>query len=178
MHRTTSRFFTGIAFVLCGSAGFVCGLEAIKVAAPHIAKHSKTIAVLVIPCIERFQASLTGSFAQTPQVSKAVNTTGVSIGPMRLHCVTAHQVETDKVKTFVGVSHLRPGEVSKHVRLAATRRAWTRAPQRFEFQKRFRAVVPGDRNLISDLLDVGWFQTHPRQLTKCQRARQHSQERP
>ena len=108
VHRTTSRFFTGIAFVFCSSAGLACGLEAIKVAAPHIAKHSKTTAVLVIQCIGCFQASLTGSLSQTAEISKAVNSTVVSIGPARLQRITAHEVEAHRLKTFIGISDLWP----------------------------------------------------------------------
>jgi len=108
VHRTTSRFFTGIAFVFCSSAGLVCGLEAIKVAAPHIAKHSKTIAVFVIQCIGCFQASLTGSFSQASEINKAVNSRLVSIRPARLQSVTANQIEAHELKTFIGVRDVWP----------------------------------------------------------------------
>jgi hypothetical protein len=46
-HRTTARFFTGIAFVLCASADLFCGLEAINVAAAHSTKQNNTTAIFI-----------------------------------------------------------------------------------------------------------------------------------
>ena len=154
VHRTTSRFFTGIAFVFCSSAGLVCGLEAIKVAAPHIAKHSKTIAVFVIQCIGRFQASLTGSFSQASEISKAINARAVSIGPARLQRIAAYQIKADKLKTFVTVIHMRARDVAQHIRFASAYCARTGAAEKLQREVRLRLVVPRERQFVADHLRV------------------------
>ena len=46
--RTRSRFFTGIAFVFCGSDNFSSEREATRVPAPHKEKQDKTIATFAI----------------------------------------------------------------------------------------------------------------------------------
>src|SRR5207249_11302409 len=101
-----------------------------------------------------------GSLCQPSEVSKAINARAVSIRPTRLQRVTAHQLEAHKLKTLVGVSHMWPRDIAEHIRFAAARRARTRATQHFEFEKRFGAVVPRNRELVSDLLDVCWLQAH------------------
>jgi hypothetical protein len=84
----------------------------------------------------------------------------MSVGPARLHRVAADQIEAGQLKTVVGVSYVWPRYIAQHIRLAAAGRAWTCAPQRFKFQERFNAVVPGNGQLVTDLLDVVRFKTH------------------
>jgi hypothetical protein len=50
--------------------------------------------------------------------------------------------------------------LTEHIRFAAASRARARAPQQVEFQKRFGAVVPGNGQFVSDLLDVAWLKSH------------------
>src|SRR5215831_13606884 len=97
---------------------------------------------------------------QTAEISKAINPSAVSVGPTRLHCITAHQVESNKLEALVGVAYMRTDNVTEHIRLAAASRAWARAPQQFEFQKRFGAVVPGNGELVANVLNVGWLKSH------------------
>src|SRR2546430_3960369 len=104
----------------------------------------------------------------------------MAIGPPRLQSVTAHQIEPDKLKTFVGVSHVWTRDAAQHIRFTTTRCARTRATQHFEFQKRFGAVVPRNGELVSDLLDVVRLQTHdvssafwPHPFAKNRRADAH-----
>src|SRR5215831_1395488 len=97
---------------------------------------------------------------QTAEISKAINPTAVSVGPTRLHCITAHQVESNKLEALVGVAYMRTDNVTEHIRLAAASCAWARAPQQFEFQKRFGAVVPDNGNLVANLLNIGWLKSH------------------
>src|SRR6266446_3673302 len=97
---------------------------------------------------------------QTAEISKAINASTVSIRPTGLQCITAHQIESDKLEAFVGVAHMRTHNLTEHIWLAATSRARTRAPQQFKFQKRFGAVIPGNGQFVSDLLDVAWLKSH------------------
>ena len=91
---------------------------------------------------------------QTAEISKAINPGAVSVGPAGLQCVTAHQIESDELEALVRVTYMRPHNLTKHIRFAAARRARTRAPQQFKFEKRFGAVIPGNGQFVSDLLDV------------------------
>jgi hypothetical protein len=59
----------------------------------------------------------------------------MSVGPPRLHCITPDQIESKKLKAFVVIIHIWPQNAAEHIGLAATRGAWTGAPQQFEFQK-------------------------------------------
>src|SRR5918996_2515180 len=97
---------------------------------------------------------------QTAEISKAINTGAVSVGPTRLQCITANQFESDKFEALVGVAHMRTHNLTEHIRFAAASRARTRASQQFKFQKRFGAIIPGNRQFVSDLLDVRWLKSH------------------
>ncbi len=97
---------------------------------------------------------------QTPEISKAINPGTVGIAPSGLQCITAHQIESDKLKALPGIADMRTHNETEHIRLAAAGRAGTRAPQQFEFQKRLGAIVPGNGEFVSDLLDVVWFKSH------------------
>jgi len=132
-----------------------------KVLAPHNAKHSRTIATFSVRGMSRLQflPSLQ-SFSQSAQVSKAINSSAVSVGPARLQRVAAYKIETGESKTLVRISYLWPRDVTKHIGFASTCRARTRASQRLKFEKRFRAVIPGDRDLAAYLLNVCWLESH------------------
>jgi hypothetical protein len=134
-----------------------------KVPAPHKAKHSKTIAIFSVRGMNRLQLYRTPSpesFSQSPQVSKAINSSTVSVGPPRLQCVAAYEIEADELKTPVGIRYLRPRDITEHVGLATTSCARTRASQPVELEERFHAVIPGDGKLVSYLLNVRWFEPH------------------
>ena len=97
---------------------------------------------------------------QTAEISKAINPGAVSVGPAGLDCITAHQIESGELEALFGVTYIRTHNVTEHIRLATASRAWARAPQPFEFQKRFGAVIPGNGQFVSDLLDVARFKSH------------------
>jgi hypothetical protein len=99
---------------------------------------------------------------QTAEISKAINPGAVAIRPAGLQCITAHQIESDKLEALVGVADMRTHYLTEHIRLAAASRARARAPQQFEFQKRFGAVIPGNGQLVSDLLDIAGLKSHLR----------------
>src|SRR5437879_2215371 len=99
-------------------------------------------------------------FSQTPQILKAVNAGAVSIAPARLQRVTADNFEPGELKTFVRVSHVQSGDIAEHIRLAAARRARTRAAQKLQIEERLCLVVPLNGQLTPDLLNVLWFQGH------------------
>ena len=134
--------------------------------APHNAKHSSTITIFAVKVMNRsqfFTACLSvRSLCQTPQISKAINSAGVSIRPAWLHRITAHKIEAGELETLVRVIHARAQDIAEHIRFAAARGAWTYTPQRFEIEKRLLPVVPGNGKLIADLLNVCWLQAHGR----------------
>jgi hypothetical protein len=133
------------------------------VPAPHNAKQNKTIAIFSVRGMNRLQLYCTPSlqsFSQSAQVSKAINSSAVSVGPARLQRVTAYEIETGEAKTLVRISHLGPRDITKHVGFATARRARTCASQRLKFEKRFRAVIPRDRELAAYLLNVCWLESH------------------
>jgi len=84
----------------------------------------------------------------------------VSIVPARLQSVTADDDETVELKAGVGMTDLRSQDISEHIRLATASRARARAPQQFEFYKRFGAVTPRNGQFVSDLLDVPRLKSH------------------
>src|SRR5690349_4967752 len=134
-----------------------------KVPAPHREKQTKTIAIFVprFTVSSKLYCRLSAtSLCQTPQVSKAINSAAVPVRPARLQRITAHYLEADQLKTFVGVSDMWTRNVAEHVRFATARSTRTCATQHFEFQKRFSAIVPGNRKFLANLLDVRWLQAH------------------
>jgi hypothetical protein len=78
---------------------------------------------------------------------------------VELQRITAHDIESKKLKAFIRVAHMRAHDSTEHIWLTAARSAGTCAPQQFEFQKRFSAIVPGNGQFISDLLNVVGLQT-------------------
>ena len=76
------------------------------------------------------------------------------VSPTRLKGVTADQLPSDEIETFVAVIHIRPRNISEHVRLATATGAGTSAAQTFEREKRFRAVSPKQCQLFTNQLHV------------------------
>ena len=79
---------------------------------------------------------------------------------MRLHGITAHQVETGQPKTAVRIFYGRPGDVTQDIGFSAASCAWAGAAKKRKIEIRFGAVVPLNGKFVSDLLNVGWFQAH------------------
>jgi hypothetical protein len=65
---------------------------------------------------------------QTAEISKAINAGAVSIRPTGLECIPPDQIESDELKALVSVAHMRPHNLTEHIRLAATSRAGASAP--------------------------------------------------
>jgi hypothetical protein len=97
---------------------------------------------------------------QTAEISKAINPGAVSIGPAGLHCIAAYQIESEKLEALAGVAHVRTHNMTEHIRFAAARCARACAPKQLEFQKRFGAIIPGNGQLVADLLNVRRFKSH------------------
>jgi hypothetical protein len=93
----------------------------------------------------------------------------MSIGPAGLQCITAHQIESDELEAPAGVAHIRTHNLTEHIRLAAASRAWAGAPQQFKFHKRFGAVIPGNSQFVTDLLEIRWLKSHSRILLRAAR---------
>jgi len=97
---------------------------------------------------------------QTAEISKAINSGAVSIRPTGLQCITAHKIESNELKAFVGLAHMRTHNVTERIRLAAACRARASTAERFQFDERLRSVVPSNRQFVADLLDVRWLKSH------------------
>src|SRR4030095_9620427 len=138
-----------------------CAVDATKVPAPHKAKQSETIAIFSVSGMNRLQflPSLQ-SFSQTAQISKAINSRTMSVGPSRLHRITAYEIETGEPKTLVRIGHARTRNVTEDIGVAAAPCTRTCAAQPVKLKKRFRAVIPRDCKLLSYLLYICWFQSH------------------
>jgi hypothetical protein len=77
-----------------------------------------------------------------------------------LQCIPTHQIESKKLEALAGIGHRGTINMTQHIRFAAAGGAWTSAPQQFEFQKRFCAIVPGNGQFVSDLLNVAGLKAH------------------
>ena len=155
--RTISRFFTGIVFAFCGS--HFSGIFDTNIApVPHKEVQTKTIVIFAVSFIICLKLIVClWRLPQAAQVSKAVNSSVMPVGPARLKGITANELKSRQLKTFFVMGHKRTRNVTEHVRFAATRCARTRAPQQFQFEIRFRAIVPHNGQLVANLLDVCWL---------------------
>lgn len=88
----------------------------------------------------------------------------MSIGPAGLQCITADHIKSQKLEALVRVADTRTQNLTEDVRLAAATRTGARAPEQFKFDERLRAVVPGNGQLVSDVLDVRRLESHVRVL--------------
>src|SRR5205823_1207876 len=77
-----------------------------------------------------------------------------------LQCVTAHDIESGKLKTLRRIRHVRSHNLSQHVWLATAGCARTGTAKKLQIKIRFDAVIPNNREFIADLLNVRWLQTH------------------
>ncbi len=152
-----------MAFIFCGCSDFSRAVEAMKAPAPHNARQSDTIAIFtgsVMNWFRLFRTPSLQSFSQSAQVSKAINSGTVSVGPPRLQRVTPYEIEADELKTLIRISHMRSRDMAEQIWFAPASGTGTCASQRLQLEKRFRPVVPGNGNLVSYLLNVCWFQPH------------------
>src|SRR5690349_24476934 len=95
-----------------------------------------------------------GMLRQTAEISKAVNPGAVSVSPARLQSITAHEINSDKLETLIGMVHMRTHTLPEHIRFAAATRAGTGAPQELTLQKRFGALIPGNSSIVAVLSTV------------------------
>ena len=84
----------------------------------------------------------------------------MSVAPGRLEGITADQMPSGKFKTLRGVMDFRPNDIAEDIRLAPAGGAGTGAAEEAERQKRFTPVVPLDRQLAPDLLDILRLEAH------------------
>jgi len=84
----------------------------------------------------------------------------MSIGPAGLQCITADHIKSQKLEALVRVADTRTRNLTEDVRLAAATRTGARAPEQFKFDEWLRAVVPGNSQLVSDVLDVRRLESH------------------
>jgi hypothetical protein len=96
---------------------------------------------------------------------KAVDTCVVTISPLELQSVSSYWDKTFQNETAGRVSDRRSYNTSQNVGLAATGCARAGATQEFQLEKRFRAVIPSDGKLTSDLLHIYELQRHFAKLT-------------
>src|SRR5207302_1580857 len=91
---------------------------------------------------------------------KTVDAGAVTVAPTRLNRVATDNFETSELKAVIRVADVRSHDISEHVGLAAAGRTRTSAPEKLEIEIRLGSVVPLNGQLISNLLNIGWFQTH------------------
>src|SRR5438477_11070459 len=97
---------------------------------------------------------------QSAQVLKTVDSGVVPIAPGRLHRITAHDLESGKLKTALRIIHARLKDISEHIGFSATSRAGAGAAKKLQIQIGFAPVIPLHGQLMSDLLDVLGLQAH------------------
>src|SRR5262245_19837227 len=134
-----------------------------KVPAAHAPKQSTTtkiFAVTVMNQLQVYHARSPRSFSQTTQISKAINSTAVSVPPSWLQCVAAYQIETGESKTIVGITHLRTPNIAEYVGFATASCTRACTPQRLEIEKRFRSIIPGNGQFVAYLLNVCRLDSH------------------
>ena len=78
----------------------------------------------------------------------------MSITPARLKGITSDKIEAGQFKALLGIANCRPVDMAKYVRLAATRRARARPTEKLEKEIRLRTIIPANRQLVADLLNV------------------------
>ena len=102
----------------------------------------------------------------------------MTVAPGRLEGITTDQMPPGKFKTLRGVMDFRPNDVAEHIRLAAAGSAGAGSAQQAEGQKRFSPVVPLDRKLAPDLLDILWLEAHEETLATIRAREQPFPHRP
>src|SRR5262249_44749446 len=75
------------------------------------------------------------TLSQPSQISKAINTGAVTIGPAGLQRVTTNQIEADQPKALVGITDEWTRSIAQQIRFATACRTRTCASQGFQFQK-------------------------------------------
>ena len=89
----------------------------------------------------------------------------VAIAPAGLQRITADQIPAAKLKTLIAITDSWPNDFTHHVRLAAAGRTGTGAAQKPDRQKGLAPVIPFDRKLPPDLLDIRRLEAHEKNLT-------------
>lgn len=92
-----------------------------------------------------------------PQVIERKNACGVSISPRGLDSVCSDPRQASELKGLRGQRTLRAFvQVPQDVFLAPAAGAGTMPPQFLQRDEAFAAVLPFDRQLLADRLDVHW----------------------
>jgi hypothetical protein len=89
-----------------------------------------------------------------------VKTGAVAVTPAWLERIPSDELPAQKLKAGVRVTHARPRDVAQHVWFAAASSAGAGASQMLEWKIGFFAVIPLDRQLFADQLNVLWFKSH------------------
>jgi len=91
---------------------------------------------------------------QPLEIRKGIEPCRVAIPPAWLDGVPPDPVDPVDLETPLMIRHLRPFDAAENVRLSAARRAGTMPTHRLEREIAFGTVIPGDRKLVSDHLQV------------------------
>ena len=89
----------------------------------------------------------------------------MSVSPARLERVSTDDSESSEHKAFFGIANFGPHDTAENVRLTTARSTGTGAAQEFQPKIRFGSVVPLDRKLVADQLNVFRRHSHIRTLT-------------
>ena len=89
----------------------------------------------------------------------------MAITPARLQRISTDDSESSEHKAFFGVANFGPQDISENIRLSAARGAGTGAAQEFQPKIRFGSVVPLDRKLVANQLNIFCRHPHARIVT-------------
>src|SRR5262245_4161055 len=78
------------------------------------------------------------------KVIKRIEPGVVTVGPGQLQGIAANLVPAAELEALVGINHVRPNDIAKHIRLAATGRAGTGLAKKTQREECFRSVLPLD----------------------------------
>lgn len=99
---------------------------------------------------------------EAPKILERVEAGAVTVSPARLERIPSDVLPAHEFKTGIRVTHVWPRDVAENIRLAPARSAGAGAPERLQAKIGLGAVVPSNRQLAADELDVGQFQAHGR----------------
>ena len=76
------------------------------------------------------------------------------VAPARLQGVAADDIKTIELKTLCSVGHGGSDDIAENIRLTTARRTRAGTTKKLQVQKRFGVVIPLNRKLVPDLLNV------------------------
>jgi hypothetical protein len=107
---------------------------------------------------------------EAAEILKGVEAGAVAISPLWLQGIATDQLPSGKFETLGRVSHIRPGNIAQHIRLATARSARAGPPQTLKGKVGFFAIIPLQGEFFPDELNVLRRKAHVFLLTDNARA--------